>query len=254
MPHEQHLPILKDLGLSETEALIYELLLEKGPSTGAALTKEAGIGRGNVYNTLASLKARALVREEVGPKNIFTAVDPENLRELALRKRAAADQLVRQLESVMPDLKSFHHLFTKQPTVRVFEGVEGIKDVYRETFKAGQPIFALVGPDEPAPELFHWLTSQYVKERVARKIPAYVVASGTTAAEEYRRRDKEELRTTRLVSGTAYPFTGEIDVFADKVALVAYKSDELIGTIIESPGVAETLRSAIKLLIAYLPE
>ncbi|MEW5902144.1 MAG: helix-turn-helix domain-containing protein, partial [Acidobacteriota bacterium] len=253
MKHAPHLPILKDLGLSAAEALIYEVLLEEGPSPGAKIAQLSGIGRGNAYNSLASLKDKGLVEEEPGKKTVFRVTDPERLRGLAKARREAAEALWNQLDSVLPGLKESYRIFTKQPTVRVFGGIEGLKDVYRETLREKQPIYALVSPDEPAPEIFRWLTTNYVRERVKLGIEVKAVVNGESKTAEYIAKGKAELREARFVSSAKYPFRGEIDAFGDKTAFIAYKKEELIGVIIESPSIAETLRSAVKLLLDLLP-
>jgi len=254
MTHEAiHFPILKELGLSETEALIYELLLEEGPTKGSDLARKSAIGRGNVYNTLTSLIGKGLVEETNGKVAVFKALDPERLRILGKQKRVAAEALYEQLESVLPSLKSSHRLFTKQPTVRVFEGVEGLKELYGETLREKKPIFAFVSPDEPTPAILRWLTSTYVKARVDAGIQVKAIVNGESQAASYIAKSQQELREARFIKSDRYPFRGEIDVFGDKVAFIAYKEEELIGVIIESAGIAETLRSAVQIIFDTIP-
>ncbi len=246
MPHETHYPILAELGINAAEALVYELLLELGPKTAQELLSPSGLGRGNLYNTLTSLKKKGLVLEEPGRKTVYKAVDPEALRALARARLTAAQELHRQLEATLPTLKSHYQLITKKPTFRVFEGIEGLKDIYRETLKSGEPIYALVGPEAPDPRLYRWLTTRYVKERVRLNIPAYVAAAGASPkAEEYVEKSKEELRTVVLLDPEQFPMLGEVDVFGNSVAFISYKTEELIGVALESPALATTLRSAI---------
>ena len=254
MAHELHNPILKELGLNASEAIVYELLLEMGPRPAQDLIDPSGLGRGNLYNVLKSLVEKQLIIEEVGKKTLYRVVDPEALRNLAQSRRRAADTLVSQLEATLPSFKSQFRLITKQPTVRLFEGIEGIQNIYRETLADKKEIFALVGPDAPAPELYTWLTRTYVKQRVASGIHASVVLSGKKEqTEKYFETSTAELRTATMVDGALYPFNGEINIFGDKVAFIAYRADELIGVILESPTIAETLRSVVRILVAAAP-
>jgi sugar-specific transcriptional regulator TrmB len=249
MPHEIHFPILSQLGLNESETLVYELLLELGPKSAQELLTPSGLGRGNLYNVLTSLKKKGLVFEEPGAKTVFKAVDPEVLRGLAKAKMAATQDLLNQVNAAMPTLKSHYNLITKRPTVRIFEGIEGIKEVYKETLADKQDIFALVGTDDPAPELYKWLTKTYSVARVKNNIPAFVVASGNQNVREYFETSEQFKRKTFLINKEIYPFHGEVDVFGDKIAFISYKKEELISVIIESPSLAETIRSTVKFIL-----
>lgn len=254
MTHELHFPILTQLGLNESEALVYEIMLELGPNPATSLIKPSGLGRGNLYNVLTSLKEKGLITEKVGKKTVFTASDPETLRILAKGKLSSMQEILNQLDATMPKLKSNYQLITKKPTFRVFEGIEGIKSIYLETLAQDQPIFALVGPDDPHPELYSWLTKTYTKKRVLAKIHATVIASGDTKAKKYEKESEESLRSVTLIDDNVYPFSGEVDVFGQKIAFISYKSDELIGIIFESPALAETMRSTIKALSKFAPK
>lgn len=251
MPHEIHFPILSQLGINSSEALVYELLLELGPKTAQELLPSSGLGRGNLYNVLTSLKKKSLVFEEVGAKTLFKANNPEVLRVLAEAKMSSAKDLVHQLSAALPTLKSQYQLITKRPTLRTFEGIGGLKSIYNETLDDNQTIYALVGPDEPAPELYRWLMKKYGPARAVKKIFAYVVASGETAAtKEYAETSQEQLRSLISLDHSLYPFNGEVDIFGDKIAFISYKKEELIGIILESPSLAETLRSVIKFIFS----
>jgi len=259
MIHEVHFPILSQLGINDSEALVFELLLELGPKPAQDLLVPSGLGRGNLYNVLSSLKKKGLIFEESGVKTVFKAADPEVLRGIARAKVAASHDLLSQLSAAMPTLKSQFNLVTKRPTVRMFEGIDGLKDIYRETLGDKKPIFALVGPDDPAPELFRWLSKTYGSSRAEKGIHAYVVASGEKNLETYVKTSQEQLRSVVTIDHDLYDFHGEIDVFGDKVAFISYKKEELIGTIIESSSLAATLRAAIKFIlfsqgVAMLPE
>lgn len=254
MSHDLHYPILKAIGLNENEALVYQLLLELGPKPAQELIEPSGLGRGNLYNTLNSMKVKGVVTEEISKKTIYKAVDPETLRTLAKTRVLEAQETLNQLEATLPSLKSAFRLITKQPTFRIFEGVNGIKKVYREILFQKEPIYSLVGPDAPAPELYAWLRGAYLRERVASGIHVYGAISGGKKAEALEQQAREELRTVVDIPENEFPFEGEVTVFGDSIAFINYKETELVGLILESPALATTLRSAIKALLAYAPK
>jgi sugar-specific transcriptional regulator TrmB len=248
MPHDIHYPILKKLGLNSSETVIYEILLEEGPKTASELVKPSGLSRGNVYNALNSLIDKGVVYEEPGKKTTYKAEDPEELRQLAEQNVKQARHTQNQLNAILPDLKSQFRLVTKQPTIRVFEGVEGLKEIYLETLKQDDDIYAFVGPDAPVKKLYEWLKEDYVKKRVDAEIFAHVIISGEEKAEKYQKESTDKLRQTTRIPHKKFPFEGEVDIFGNKIAFIGYKQEELVGFIIESPSLAKTLRSAVKAL------
>lgn len=250
MPHPSHYPILSQLGLNSSEALVYELLLELGPKTAVELVSPSGLGRGNVYNTLTSLKTKGLVLEESGAKTVYKAVDPETLRTLSSQRLTAAEELSRQLEAVLPGLKSQFSLITKQPTLRVFEGVEGIKTIYKEILKDGMDIYSLIGPDTPVPAIYRWLRTVYLKKRLEKGMRAIGIFSSGKHAEELLATAGQELRSGAVISSVDYPFAGEIDVFGNKIAFIDYREGSLIGIILESEALALTLTSTVRAISA----
>ncbi|MBU2565971.1 hypothetical protein KKG46_00225 [Patescibacteria group bacterium] len=255
MTNQLQYPLLLELGLNETEAHIYEALLTKGPMTGSKIAEFSGIGRGNVYNAMQTLKAQHLVTEKEGKIAVFEAAPPSSLEMMLTKQKNKIEQISASFGNILPLLSSDYRLSTGKPIVRVFEGIEGLKEIYNDTLLQTDTIYALVSPDEPAPQLFDWLTTTYVKKRVNKQIPVNVVVNGTASqTSDYIAKNERELRTAKFVKNLDYKFSGEIDVFGDKVAFIAYKENELIGTIIENASIASTLRSTIKLLLDVLPE
>lgn len=246
MKRSVHFPILQDIGLNEAESLVFEVLLEQGPQKGSTIANKTGLIRGNVYNALKTLKDKGLVHEQGGSKiTTFSASDPELLRSLIEQKKASIEAIQNQFEAITPQLKSYFRLFTKQPTIRVFEGVEGLKDIYREMLKEKHDIFAIVSADEPDPTLYRWLRTVYKDKRISAGIRVKGVASSTARGGELLEYAESELREARGLDPKAYPLRGEVNVFGDSVAFIAYRTNELFGLIIESPSLAMTFRSTV---------
>lgn len=251
MNHQVHFPILSQLGLNQSEALVYELLLELGPKNAQELVTPSGLGRGNVYNVLTSLISKGLVIEEDKKKTIYKAVDPEVLRGLAQQKMTSAESLFQQLEVTLPSLKSHYSLITKKPTIRFFEGEKGIKELHKEMLREGKPILAIVGPDAPPKNLDRWLRTVYVNERVKRGIPVAGFTTNAEGSKELLQTKEKELRTAAVLSQNEFPLASDINVFGNCVALIDYKIDRTIGIIIESEALAKTLASTIRAVMAF---
>ena len=127
--------------------------------------------------------------------------------------------------------------------VTYYKGVGGLKKIYEQTLKDKNPIFALTANIlEIDPELRNWLTEKYVKKRKENKIFAKVISPKTGLAKEYLKNDKDGYRKTLLIPKDKFPISIEINIFGNKVGLMSYKKNELMGTVIESKEIAKSMR------------
>ena len=101
--------------------------------------------------------------------------------------------------------------------------------------------------------MVRWLRGTYAKERVASGIRVFGIFSDSALARSVVAAPGE-LREARIIDGEKYPFKGEVDAFGGKIAFISYKSDERIGVLLESPSVAETVRSVVRALFDLLPQ
>ena len=63
--------------------------------------------------------------------------------------------------------------------------------------------------------------------------------------------NKKNHREIRLVIPTEFSFANEIFIYDDKIAIISYGKDELVGMIIESPEIASTQRAIFMMAWAF---
>ena len=98
---------LGDLGLSEYEAQVYRALLRTGTATAKELSDVSGVPMGRVYDVLADLEGRSLVRSQTAsrPKK-YIAVEPDTaLDRLVDDRRREMEQEVERYERIADELK-----------------------------------------------------------------------------------------------------------------------------------------------------
>jgi sugar-specific transcriptional regulator TrmB len=198
-----------------------------------------------VYKTLTSLIKKGLVKRIDSSKVIqFAPTPPTKLQQRIEKEYVTLEQVRNSFQTIFPTLLSTYTLSVERPVVRTFEGVTGLQEIFEDTLQAGQPICAISQVTAIDPTLYKWLTDYYVKQRVKRKIHAQMLVATGEGAKEYQRKDDESFRTTRLIPKEQFPFTHEIDVYGDKVAIIHFKKDQpLIGMIITHAGIAQTMRA-----------
>lgn len=239
------LAFLQTIGITDTEGGLYELLLKLGEVPITTVIRESKLKRPTVYKSLHSLTKKGLViQRDIKKKLHVRPESPSKLQELADKQYRLMEEAKLNLNAVMPGLALSYTHSTDKPVVRIYEGVEGLKEIYEDTLTVGEPIFALLQAATVESELYEWLTKKYVKKRTRAKIHAKVIVASSMASKEYVEKSREEYRIVKQVDATKFPFQHEIDIYGDKVAIINYKKDEpLIGIVIHHEQIAKTMKA-----------
>lgn len=240
--------ILKDLqkfGLDEKEAKAYMAALEIGEGTVGRLAAKSGIKRTTLYDVIESLKRKGLLSiVRRSKQTVYMAEDPRVLR-------GSLEEKQQTLEKMLPELLSIANFLDNKPTIRYFEGDEGIKEVYKDTLKyPDQEMLAWVS-DEAWAFDEEFLFGYYLPQRIAKKIWVRAIAPDRPHMREYKNADEKSLRRTKLTSSEQFPLMVEIDLYGkNTIAVMAFA--EKIGLIIESEKIYKTLKSIFEMNWAAL--
>lgn len=246
--------ILKQLGLSEKESLIYLSSLELGTQPVSVIAKKATLKRTTTYVTLVGLISRGLVSQHA-KKNLkyFSATDPKNLLKLLEREK---EVFIEKETLLKNSLVNFYKLIQPQtvaPKVRYFEGVQGIKQVMEDTLTSKTPLCCYSTIDKwYAREDLKKYILNYGMDRVKKKkLPLRSILTDTPLTRDYLKvypkNKSKKLSESRWLPKGIEPFTNEINIYDDKIAICSLDGKELLGIIIESKEIANTQRSIFEL-------
>lgn len=249
MTHSVHFPILEQLGLSESEALIYELLLELGRKPAQDLVEPSALGRGNVYNILTSLKKKGLVTEIEGKKTVFEAAPPSKLAALLDRERSKIDQLSASFSGILPLLTSEYNLSTSKPVIQIFEGLDGIERALNDSLTAKSEILTYLDPAEMKGEVAD-INKRYVTKRRAKGIAKRIILPNNETAKQYLSAMGGELTKIILASKLAQGFKTAMEVYDNKVSFLTMGGTQVIAVIIEDPHIANLQRAQFEYIWA----
>lgn len=231
--------ILIDVGLAEKEAKVYLAVLELGESPVSDIALRAKLNRVTAYDVLDKLIQKGFVSTTTQDRmKVFTATDPDEIR-------ASLKHKYENLESALPDLRRLHGK-TSHPRVRYYEGVEGVKRVYADTLTAKTELLNYAD-SKSIRQFWPDYDVAYVKERVKKKIYLRGIAPQDEFGERVVANNKRNLREIRLVPPTEFSFANEINIYDDKVAIISFGKDQLLGMIIESPEIADTQRAIFRM-------
>ncbi len=232
---------LTKLGLSEKESVTYIALLELDEANIAQIAKKARLKRTTLYDIITSLMDRRMVgTTKKGHRILYYAEDPRKLEE-QIEERGLL------LRKMLPELLSIANSLKKKPKISYYEGLDGIKEVYKDTLKfEDQELLAWVA--EEAVEEFdvQFLNTYYVPKRLEKKIWVRAIAPDLPYMQQYKGTDTTSLRTTKLVDAGQFPFDVEINLYGKtKIGIMSF--EERFGLIIESEKIFKTLKSIFEM-------
>ncbi len=239
---------LIEAGFSEKEAKVYLALLELGEGNIAKITQKSGIKRATVYLEIEALKSKgyvSLVKRK--GRNIFLAENPLRIEEHLREKTEAVSKL-------MPELLSIANAMDHKPKVRYFEGIEGVKEVYKDTLQyKGTEILGWYSDDRIDYFDKSFILDYYMQKRIANKIPLRMFAVQSTFMNTMNAKDPAHLRQMKIIKSDQFFFSAEINLYSkDKIAIIAHR--ENIALIIESKKTYDTLKSIFEIMWLSQPD
>ena len=229
--------LLLEFGLNDKEAKTYLACLELGPSKVQDIAKLSGVGRVNTYYIIDKLIQHGLIARTYKNDVLhFVADEPEAL--VAIMERRAKD-----FKQYLPQLKAMSKQGNR-PSMRLYEGEEGIKALYEDSLTSKEKILAWNSAENleaVMPEYFH----DYYKRRAKKNIHIDAILNDSPEAKEYKKQDKELLREIRLVPQEKMSIKPECYIYENKVAFMSLR--EKIGVIIESKDIADAMKRLYEL-------
>ncbi len=239
--------LLKDLGLSEKESVVYLSSLELGSSLIHEIAAKTQISRSTTYQVIESLMKKGLMFELTkGKKKYFAAAEPKKLMALLDIKQQEFEKRRKDLEAVLPELNDLARLSSGRPRVRFYDGKQGIRRIQNDILRTKDlgSIEEFVPLDE-AYQLFPAHPRDH-RHEMGKKINVPERMIYTSNKGRIIPPKKGPLETV-FVPSEKFPFRTEITIYANKVALVM-SGRQLTGMVMESEEVANTLRCLFGLL------
>lgn len=240
--------LLADFGLNKNQSAVYTTLLQMGSGNIQDVAKKAGIKRTTAYSVLDALIERemASVVSKDGHR-LYTVEDPRKLPDVLNLLKQEVENKQKQVKTMLPQLISLYNPGGLKPSIRYYEGVEGIKKVMDETLETDPKRETIAY--STASDIHKYLGSDWVYGYLDRRAKAGIhqraIIEDSAIGRKHKLNDAKELRQTILVPPHEYQFNLQYGVYGDKVMLISFK--DLFGVVIESKAVAETQRAIFEL-------
>lgn len=131
---------LTNLGLSDYEARIYDILLQKSPAGASYLARKTNLSRSSVYTTLNTLIAKGLVSTSYQNEvKQFTAQGYSSMQSLLKNELETAQTKINLLSSLENKFQLLSKKDLHLPQIMMFEGKEGLKKIYMSMMRQSSP-------------------------------------------------------------------------------------------------------------------
>lgn len=247
---------LERSGLSEKEASIYAYLLETGGAFPSDIAKHTGLNRTTTYKILAGLSIKGLVTElEKRKKFFYQAENPKSLERFASSQITIAKRQVESLGQILPILEGLYRASPNKPTIRFFEGEEGVLNVYRDHVE-GNNRYEMLSFSNTS-DLMDFITpkfrDEYIKKKEKIGITTRAILPNTDLdvgynEEIYRNFPKKIWVKIKNISKKDFPSKCDLTIYGkNKVSIINFNEPKMAGTIIEDQVIHDMMKMIFEL-------
>jgi len=232
--------IIKKIGLNENEIKIYLALLKNGQCVISDISRHSGVKRGTVYQYIDNLAARNIIRKTVkGKRILYYPEDPKKLLTIL-------DHARKSFNEIFPELNAMYASTSSKPTVRFYEGKDGLRSVYREMTKTTKTLWSMFSADR----YFQIFSEKDSKEFINNIYQSGgklrdLVQNTKLGAEYVKEKWGGKTAVSKLLSKD-FNFSVDLLIAGDKVAMISF--DNLIAVVIENKGIAELQGNFLKFI------
>ena len=236
---------LANLGLSLEESKVYLAILELGGTYVSSIAKRADVNRSTCYHTIDNLVKKGLVSSyKKGKISHFVAEDPSRFLQIVEEKMSRTQDLI-------PHLLSLTNTLTFKPKIRFFEGIEGIKAMFDDVLTTKDEVLGytnLSGLTDLFPDYFKQYCHKKVKNNIKTRYICPATNEGVDVIDDFYPKDYDRnLLEMLMVNQKHFNFHNEIAIYGNKVAIISLNKDELIGLLMESETIAQSMKSVFDL-------
>lgn len=244
------------LGLTKNEIEIYLFLLEYGATIASMIGKRLHIKRVTVYASLEAMEKKGFVRSfKKNNVTYFQVISPDEIVKICEEKTRRDKDLEIQAKAMLPTLLALQKSQTKgffevKGKIKYYQGIKAVKQLINETLEEGPEEQLCFGINDFHTQHFDDEWANYTKKRVKIGMKVRSIQPKNKNSIAYKKRDKKELRKTKLISQKRFSADCELNIIGDMIALFTTHGDEPTGTKIYNKEMAETLRNLFE--IAWL--
>ncbi|MBN1544578.1 hypothetical protein JW898_03900 [Candidatus Woesearchaeota archaeon] len=224
--------VLEEMGLTSSEAKIYLVLLEQGASLAGSISRNTGIHRRSVYDSIERLIQKGLVSYiKSNNRKYFEAVSPERLIEI-LRKREE------DVKAILPELKALQQMTEGKNETLFFRGKAALKSAFDDQLDKAREV-CIWGATTKAVEILDFYFPHFDRQRVKKRIKVRIIFNESERIHPYI--SKIPLAEVRFVPDSITSNTA-VNIYDRNICIVAWRPDP-VGILIREDNIADGFRN-----------
>ncbi len=235
-------------GLTKQQALAYIKLIDAQSVVPSEFSQDIGEARSNTYKILDELVSKGLAKKFKDKTKIrYSAESPAHLLKLAREKKDEIELAEENLKTAVPELLKNYYKTHEQPSVRFFQGKDGINEIYQEQIRDGKEIQFLktrADIDFFGFRFMHNIRILAPNANIKRK--AFTPNSKEIPI-DIKDADIRNKLTRTWYEEEDYTAHVEWSVYGTKVSIISF-GKEAIGMVIDSEQISESLRQMFAML------
>lgn len=237
------------LGLDEKSMSVYECLLPLRDVSASTIAKKLEMPKSTVSFKCMELVKKGLISFYTkNDTNYFSPENPAKIKRIFDDQKAKIDFLSKNFSQLLPLLSTQFNKFGEMPKIKIFEGVSGIKTMFKDVLESGSTIYGMTRNEgDMNKEVLDWLENEYIPERIRNKNEAFIIFNDNATTRTYVKRDKLLNRISLFVPEKQYPFSSCCHIYDGKVAFYSYVNTDMTGILIENRNMFLTMLTLFKL-------
>lgn len=239
--------LFKDIGLTNSEIIVYIALLKSGSIKVGDLMKKISLHRSRIYEAINRMSEKGLISYVI-KNNVkyFEASDPERLITQIQEQKEMLNEKEKNFKKIISELKKQISPVVSHSEAHVFMGKEGLKTIRNDVLKQKQDIY-LIGAIGKENEVLKYFFVNFEKERIKNKIRWHVLFDNEL---KNRKISKLPLMESKFLP-KEYSSPAVINIYADRVINVSWDGDNPVCFMIINKEIADSYKKWFKLLWEY---
>jgi sugar-specific transcriptional regulator TrmB len=243
---------LKKVGFSDLESKVYQILISRPFLRASAIAKKLSVGRTLVYHTLEVLISKGLINKSQakGKVTLYSISNPnKGFTHLKQEIEQSAQEKSMSIDTLLGELQNQYNYMRGMPNIRFYEGLEGLKVLYKDVVHEGHDILLLRSHLDNDVAGFKEIVLEQIQNQVKNNIHTRAIVPRYKGKDRVKsaKRDAVNLSERREISRDKFLLPVQIIIYGNKVGMSSFQ-DYPSSTIIENPIMAQTFRILFELL------
>jgi sugar-specific transcriptional regulator TrmB len=235
--------------LNDNEKKVLASLYGLKDGSVANVAKDTLINRTTLYPILENLTVKGLVSKiKLEGKTIFQPIDSSDFEDWAKRREQEVRETNRTILEWIKN-KNKKEKVSLITEVKHFEGHEGVKNLLNDTWRNNNEklIYSLTDYEKAYDAMEKFIREEYFPARIRHGVKVKSLLPESKIGRVELKTAKEMLREMKFIKFSR-DFDIEINVYDDKVALIAYDKKNPSGVLIKNEKIAEAMKNIFEYL------